>query len=76
MNQQLWNAHLENLELRRQLRDLGMFRRRKQRCIYCGAFTDSNLRACGAHRDLPAIDPEYAGGRLRIKPNESRVRAQ
>lgn len=64
MNHALWNAHLEAVQLRQQIRTLehrlrDVTRQKPRRCIYCGTPTTRRARACHAHADLPPIDPGY-----------------
>jgi len=59
LNQQLWQAHLDNQQLRQELTRLrARVKRQKLRdCAYCGRPTTSSQGVCGAHRDLPPLDP-------------------
>lgn len=62
MNQKLWHVHLENVQLRQENKRLQTAARRSRHraCVYCGRPTWSQLSACHAHRDLPALDPGSA----------------
>jgi hypothetical protein len=65
MSATAWRLHVENVDLRQQIKQLEKKKRiplpKPPRCVYCGDACHRGKRVCRAHLDLPAIDPGYHG---------------